>query len=419
MTLTEELLAFIKKSPVNYLAAANAARMLEENGFKALREDRRWELIPGGSYYVIRNDSALLAFTIPEEFSRIRICASHADSPCFKLKENPGMERANAYVVLNVEKYGGALIDPWFDRPLSVAGRVFVRDEDRLVRRLVDLDRDILLIPSLAIHMNRNANAGVKHDLQQELLPLFALSGDRVSLDGLIADAAGCDVEDVAGSDLYVYNRQAGSQWGPKGEFISAPRLDDLQCAFTTLKGFLSAERRKSLCMYALFDNEEVGSDTRQGADSTFLRDILIRIYRQLGRDYEQLCMDLAAGLMISADNAHAVHPNYAAKADPVNRPVIGSGVVLKFSGAQRYCTDGYSAALFREICSKAGCRVQVFTNNSDIPGGSTLGIISMSHVSMPAVDIGLPQLAMHSPYETAGSRDGEDLVKISKEFFE
>ncbi len=215
MTLTEELLAFIKKSPVNYLAAANAARMLEENGFKALREDRRWELIPGGSYYVIRNDSALLAFTIPEEFSRIRICASHADSPCFKLKENPGMERANAYVVLNVEKYGGALIDPWFDRPLSVAGRVFVRDEDRLVRRLVDLNRDILLIPSLAIHMNRNANAGVKHDLQQELLPLFALSGDRVSLDGLIADAAGCDVEDVAGSDLYVYNRQAGSQRGP------------------------------------------------------------------------------------------------------------------------------------------------------------------------------------------------------------
>lgn len=418
-----ELLDYIAESPVSFLAAARAAALLESAGFKRLAEEEHWEIRAGGRYYVMRNDSALLAFEVPQRFEGIRITASHCDSPYFKIKENPEMSR-QGYVVLNVERYGGMILAPWFDRPLGAAGRLCVQTEDGDVRTcLVDFHEDLLMIPSLAIHMDRSVNEGVKWNVQDQMLPLYALMGsmDESSSGSLVkraASLAGVAAENVLGYDLYVYNRQKGCIWGPEGEFLSAPRLDDLQCAFACLKGFLGGTRQEHLCVYALLDNEEVGSFTRQGAASTFLKDVLKRLYLALGRDFEQYQMDLAKGFMLSTDNAHAVHPNFAGKADPVNRPVIGRGVVLKFAASQKYCTDAYSAALFRKLSTKAGCPVQVYTNRSDMAGGSTLGNLSNNQVSIPTADIGLPQLAMHSPFETAGTRDGEDLVRITRLFF-
>ncbi len=416
-----DLLDFIAGSPVSFHAAANAEALLEAAGFCRLAEDKRWEIRQGGRYYVTRNDSALLAFEIPQTFEGIRISASHCDSPYFKIKDNPEISR-EGYVVLNVERYGGVILAPWFDRPLGVAGRLCVKAEDGSIQsRLVDFEKDMLIIPSLAIHMDRSVNEGVKWNVQDHMLPLYALASESGSCGDLAAGAAalaGAGAEDVLGYDLYVYNRQRGCIWGPEEEFLSAPRLDDLQCAFACLRGFLAGGRQEHLCIYALLDNEEVGSFTRQGAASTFLKDTLKRLYLALGRDFEQYQVDLAKGFMLSTDNAHAVHPNFAGKADPVNRPVIGKGVVLKFAASQKYCTDAYSAALFRQLSSEAGCPVQVYTNRSDMAGGSTLGNLSNNQVSIPTADIGLPQLAMHSPFETAGTRDGENLAAVMTRFF-
>lgn len=420
MNRNEELLSFIERSPVSFQAVENLSGMLENEGFERLEERNRWRINCGGNYYVTRNDSALIAFSVPDCWEGIRIAASHSDSPCFKLKENPEIARTGRYTVLNVEKYGGMLMNPWFDRPLGIAGRVFIHREDGHAERvLVSPQRDLCMIPSLAIHMDRTANDGRKLNAQEDMLPLSGLREEGGgSLMDVIAREAGCVKEDILGSDLFVYNRQKGCIWGPGNEFISAPRLDDLQCAYSTLCGFLEAERKRFLSVYAVFDSEEVGSSTRQGAASTFLADTLRRIYLALGRDFEQYQIDLAHGMMISADNAHAVHPNYESKSDPVNRPVIGGGVVLKFSGNQKYCTDGCSAAAFRGICRDAGVNVQVFTNRADLPGGSTLGNISNNQVAIASVDIGLAQLAMHSPFETAGTSDTEDMVRVAKEFF-
>lgn len=444
MSVSQDLIRFIEKSPTEYQAVETSAGMLEDAGFEQVKEEERWKLEKGGKYYVIRNDAALLAFTLPDKVEGIRIAASHADSPYFKIKENPEMDKAGAYTVLNVEKYGGMLMGPWFDRPLSVAGRLLVSDENApsgVSTRLVDFARDMLMIPSLAIHMDRDANNGKKLNPQVDMLPLYSLNhkknkaeyslnqkensaeNHQKELLDAAAELAGVSREDVLGYDLYVYNHQPGTIWGPDGEFVSSPRLDDLQCVFGCLTGFLAAAKEEKtetapIKVFALMDNEEVGSSTRQGAASTFLADTLHRIYDGLGRSFEDYKIDLAKGFMISADNAHAVHPNYAEKADPVNRPRIGEGVVLKFSGNQKYCTDGYSAALFRKVCKEAGCRVQTFTNRSDIPGGSTLGNISNNQVAIPTADIGLPQLAMHSPFETAGTSDTEDLVRIMRQFY-
>lgn len=420
MNLNEQLLEFIEKSPTSYQAVQNIAEELEENGFARLLEEEHWEIVPGGRYYVVRNDSAILAFAVPDAFEGMHICASHADSPYFKIKESPQIRREGC-IVLNIEKYGGMLLAPWFDRPLSIAGRLCILRDGKVETRLVDFAKDMLVIPSLAIHMNRSANDGVKFNVQDDMLPLYALAPEGEKEPDLIAEAArlaDCSPDEVAGYDLFVYNHQRGSIWGEKSEFISAPRLDDLQCAYTTLQGFLQGNRSRSLCVYAVFDNEEVGSSTRQGASSTFLSDTLRRIYIALGRNFERYCRDLAKSFMISADNAHAVHPCFSSRADPVNRPKIGQGVVLKFSGNQKYCTDAKSAAYFRGICQKTGCRLQAFTNRADIPGGSTLGNLSNNQVALPTADIGLPQLAMHSPFETAGTADGEDMVKILREFF-
>lgn len=418
--VNQELFSFIESSPTAFHAVETMKQMLDAEGYQQLLESRAWELQTGGKYYVMRNGTSLLAFRIPKrEFTGFQVMAGHSDSPTFRIKENPEMETEGAYVKLNVEKYGGMLCSPWFDRPLSVAGRLIVKTDTGIVSRLVKVDRDLLLIPSLAIHMNRKANEEQKYNVQKDMLPLYAMADAKGSFQKIVADAAGVEVTDILGSDLFLYNRVKGTIWGAEREFISSGRLDDLQCVFGSLKGFLAAEEGESIPLHCVFDNEEVGSSTKQGAASTFLQDTLLRICESLGKTAAQYRQLLASSFMISADNAHAVHPNYGEKSCPTNRPVLNGGIVIKYSANQKYTTDGVSAALFRMICQKADVPYQVFLNRSDMIGGSTLGNLSANQVPVNCVDIGLPQLAMHSPYETAGAKDTAYLVRAAKVFYE
>lgn len=416
---TEKLLDFIEKSPTAFQAVDEMQKRLTENGFEVLSEKEYWKLIPGGKYLVTRNNSALIAFCIPEKESRVfHIMASHSDSPSFKIKENPEIKVDNSYVKLNVEKYGGMLMAPWFDRPLSVAGRVIIRRNGGLKEKLINIKRDLVMIPNLAIHMNREANNGVSYNPQKDLQPLFAVGNTDRTLLEIIAEQTGVKKEDITSHDLFLYNRMPGTIWGADKEFVSSARLDDLQCAFASMEGLLRAQNHESIAVHCVMDNEEVGSGTKQGAASTFLKDTLLRINMGLGRTYEEYLMTLAGSFMVSADNAHALHPNYTDKTDPTNHPVLNKGIVIKFNANQKYCTDAVSAAIFKELCTKAGVPYQTFVNRSDIAGGSTLGNISNTQVPMNTVDIGLPQLAMHSPYETAGVKDTEYLVRAAEELF-
>ena len=414
-----QLFSFIQASPSPFHAVANMKRELDAHGYAQLLEGEEWRLEEEGKYYVIRNGSALIVFRIPKrDFTGFQIMASHSDSPSFKIKENPEMDVEGHYVKLNVEKYGGMLCAPWFDRPLSVAGRVIVRDGSRLVTRLVNIDRDLCMIPNLAIHMNREANEGYKYNVQKDMLPLYGCGGSGGMFMEDIARAAGVAQEDIIGSDLFLYNRMEGSIWGAQEEFISIGRLDDLQCAFASLQAFLEADGGESIPVHCVYDNEEVGSGTKQGAGSTFLLDTLLRINEGLGRSPGQYRQALASSFMLSADNAHGVHPNYPEKACPTNRPYLNEGIVIKYSANQKYTTDGMAAAVFTQICERAGVPVQKFLNRSDILGGSTLGNISGTQVALNSVDIGLAQLAMHSPYETGGIKDTDYLIAAAKEFF-
>ena len=416
---TESLLAFIKKSPTAFQATAEMEKKFTENGYQLLSEREHWILQPGGKYIVTRNHSALIAFSIPKkECRKFYIIASHSDSPAFKIKENPEIRVDNAYTKLNVEGYGGMLMAPWFDRPLSVAGRVIVRCDGSLKEELVNIDRDLVMIPSLAIHMNREANKGVSYNPQKDLLPLLGCGDSKPELLKIVAEELGVNPEDILAHDLFLYNRMEGTIWGADREFVSAPRLDDLQCAFASMEGMLAGKKEESIAVHCVLDNEEVGSGTKQGAASTFLKDTLRRINDGLGRTYEEYLMTLAGSFMISADNAHALHPNYIEKADPVNRPLPNGGIVIKYNANQKYCTDAVSAAKFKDLCDRAGVKYQTFANRSDVPGGSTLGNISNTQVPMNTVDIGLPQLAMHSPYETAGVEDTGSFIRAAEEFF-
>lgn len=417
--ISRELIEFIQKSPSCYHAVENIARQLKDHGFTELREGEKWRLAKGGQYFVRRNLSTILAFKLPQEaFCGVQITAAHSDSPTFKIKENMDIVADGAYTKLNVEKYGGMLCAPWFDRPLSVAGKVVARENGKLVSKLVNIDRDLLMIPNLAIHMNRAVNDGYKYSIQNDMLPLFGDETAKGKFLELVAENAGVAPDDILGADLFLYCRMPGTIWGANNEYISAPKLDDLQCAFANLQGFLQGGHPKTLSLYAVFDNEEVGSGTKQGAASTALLDTLQRINESLGRSKEDYLRALASGFMLSVDNAHAVHPNHMGAADPTNRPHMNQGIVVKFSANQKYSTDAVSAAMFREICGRAGVPTQTFHNHSDMLGGSTLGNLSNAQVSLNMVDIGLPQLAMHSAYETAGVQDTEYLVRAVKEFY-
>lgn len=416
---SKKLLKFIQKSPTAFQAVEEMSQRLQKEGFKELKEEKHWDLKAGGNYFVTRNHSAVIAFSIPKKPAwKFHIMASHSDSPALKIKENPEMEVEKAYIKLNVERYGGMLLAPWFDRPLSVAGRLIVRKNGEIQEKLVAVDKDLLVIPNLAIHMNREVNDGYKYNVQKDMLPLYSDYDGKGSFMKLMAAEADVAEEDILGHDLFLYDRTPGTVWGANEEFISAPRLDDIQCAFASLEGFLRGERKESIAVHCVLDNEEVGSTTKQGAASTFLKDTLMRINMGLGRTQEEYLMTLADSFMVSADNAHALHPNHTDKTDPVNRPVLNGGIVIKYNANQKYCTDGVSAAIFKDICDRAEVPYQTFVNRSDMAGGSTLGNISNTQVPMKTVDIGLAQLAMHSVYETTGAKDTESLAKAAAVLF-
>ena len=382
-----------------YHAIDALAKELEQAGYTRLSESESWALIPGGKYYMTRSGTALMAFRVPHGTPKgFMMSASHSDRPCFKVKENG--ELKGAYTRLAVERYGGMLIAPWLDRPLSIAGRVLVETENGVQSKLIDIDRDLMLMPNVAIHMNRQANEGYKWNPAVDTLPLMGGKEAAGKFLQLVEEAAGGK---VLGHDLYLYIRQKAAVWGLEEEYISSAALDDLACAWLCAQGFLQAAETESIPVLCVFDNEEVGSSSLQGADSDLLGLLLQRICGSLGLKLENM---LSQSFMLSADNAHAIHPNHPEFADPNNAPVVGGGVVLKFNANQRYTTDGVSAAIFRKICGKANVPVQTYCNRADLPGGSTLGNISLTHVSVQSADIGLPQLAMHSCYETAGVQD-------------
>ena len=415
----KELLGFLENCPSCYHVIGNFEEILKKEGYTALAEEETWALQPGGKYYVTRNGSSVLAFRVPRQVTGgFLMAAAHSDSPTFKIKENPEHPAVGHYVQLNTEKYGGSLMATWFDRPLSVAGRVLVQTEKGIETRLVEVDRDLLVIPSVAIHMNRAANDGMKYQANVDTYPLF---GDESAAGGFmtaVAEAAGVDKEDILGHDLFLYCRQKGTLLGDREQFIHSPKLDDLECAWGLVQGFLKARTGGSIPVCCVFDNEEVGSETKQGAASTLLRDTLRRIVLALGGDEQQLLTMLAQSFLVSADNAHARHPNHPEYADGDNAPFMNKGIVIKYNANQRYATDGVSAAIFRSVCKEAGVETQVYANRSDLPGGGTLGSIANTHVPVSTVDIGLAQLAMHSVSETAGVQDLADLCRAMEVYF-
>lgn len=450
LKIIQELCQFIDQSPTSFHAIQQVEKALRGNGFMEVKETEAWKLNPGGKYYVIRNDAALMAFTIPDKIMKgFHVFAAHSDSPAFKVKHTPEMVVENQYVKLNTEQYGGMILATWFDRPLAIAGRVMVKDKQRVTGQLVNLDENLCMIPNVAIHMNREMNQSLTYNPQTDLLPLYTLANQDTegkncydTILELIATSLKKEKESIFGNELYVYNREKTCLAGAKQEFIMGPRLDDLECVFAGMKGLLAAEDNQYVNVLAVFHNEEVGSLTRQGADSTFLKDTLENVMTglqetelqyqasQIHEKTEEMMqkdMDIAQryrlmianSFMISADNAHACHPNHTEKADPTNKPFLNKGIVIKFHGGQKYATDAYSEAVLRLYAEQADVPCQTYYNRSDIAGGSTLGNIAMAQVSMPAVDIGLPQLAMHSAFETAGAQDLISMVRLAECFYQ
>ena len=416
--MATDMLTFIEKSPSAFHAIANLEQLFTENGYQALEEKAEWNLKKGGKYFVTRNGSALIAFEIPKgEIKGFHMTSAHSDSPTFKVKENPEMMAEDQYVKLNTEKYGGMILSTWLDRPLSVAGRVTVKEDGQIVSKLVNIDKDLLVIPNLAIHMNRDMNKGVEYNPQVDMLPLYG-AGPKGQFMKQIAKAAKVKVEDILSHDLFLYVRDKGRVVGKDGEYVLSPKLDDLQCVYASARALVESTPQDYVNVCVVFDNEEVGSGTKQGADSTMLTDTLVRIKEAFVKKESEYLRWIADSFMISADNAHAVHPNRPEKADPTNRPYLNGGIVVKYNGSQKYATDALSAAVLKDLCKEADVPCQTYANRSDVMGGSTLGNISTAHVSVKTVDIGLPQLAMHSAVETGGALDTEYAIKMFKVFF-
>lgn len=428
----EELMSFLDSSLTCYHAVCEVEKRLLGAGFTRLSEKTAWALENERGYYVVRNDSSIMAFRVPRcgisDIKGFHIFAAHSDSPAFKLKEDPQITKEGVYVSLNTEKYGGMILSSWLDRPLTIAGRACVEENSEIISYLVKLKDNICLIPNLAIHLNRDINNGVALNPQTDMLPLFMMhqenASDEITIKGMLAEALNCQyqkhftAEDILASDLFVENSQKAILAGASDEFIMSARFDDLACVFAGAEAMLAAQSNQYINVLAVFDNEEVGSLTRQGADSTFLRDTLENISDGLAAEHRLYRIWKADSFLLSADNAHACHPNQGAKSDPVNRPFLNGGVVLKYHGGQKYATDAYSAAVVKKLCREQDIPYQIYTNRSDIAGGSTLGNLSMAQVSVPAADIGLPQLAMHSAYETGGTKDIAFMIELAKAFY-
>ena len=415
----QELFDFIQQSPSCFHVIENVKKQLTEQGFEELCENKNWQIKEGGKYFVTRNLSSVIAFKVPtKNFKSFHIVASHSDSPTFKIKDHPEQVVKGKYVQLNTERYGGMIYSTWFDRPLSIAGRALVKTETGVATKLLNIDRDLLVIPNLAVHMDRTVNDGMKYNPQVNLLPLYGDAASKDTFNKLVAEACGTAEENIISTDLFLYNRTAPTVWGAHNEYMSCAKLDDLECAFSSLKAFLKGENSQSVSVCAIFDNEEVGSSTKQGANSTFMYAILHRINENLGRTEEQYHTAVASSFMLSADNAHALHPNHPAISDPTNPVYLNEGIVIKHNANQKYTTDAVSSAIFQKMCEEKNVPYQHFVNRSDVAGGSTLGNIANTHVSLNTVDIGMAQLAMHSSYETAGVLDLDYMIAGMEAFY-
>ena len=418
MEILRDLMNFLDSSVTMFHAINECEKVLQNCGYIYLPENEKWN-IRAGKYYTKRNSSSLIAFDIANGDYHFQISAAHWDSPTFKLKDRPIIE-SNGYLKLNVEAYGGMIDATWLDKPLTLAGRVMVDTKDGIETRLLNIDKDLLIIPNVPIHFNREINKGFAFNNQVDMLPVFSAGNlSEADFDKMLAKELGVKPEAILAKDLYLVNRQKATVIGYDNELISSGRLDDLECVYTSLLGFIEAMNNDHINVFAVFDNEEVGSVTKQGAMSTFLVSTLNRINKALGKSDEDYYRAIAKSMLISCDNAHAIHPNHPELFDVKNRPVLNKGIAIKESANQKYTTDAFSRAVLKKILDNKNIPYQTFANRSDIIGGSTLGNLSNTAVSMNAVDIGLPQLAMHSAYETAGAKDVEYAIEALRAFFE
>ena len=409
---SKEFLNFIEKAKTPFHAVMGLKEKLEEAGYIKLLESQKWDISCGGKYYVTKNDSSIIAFTVPKDLSdlSLNITASHTDSPTFKVKPNHNVETAAKTLGMHLEVYGGTIYSSWLDRPLSVAGRVVLKEENKFVTKLVDINRPLCVIPNVAIHQNRSVNDGYKYNPAVDMVALYG-SKNGMKLNELIAKECNLDLSKIVSMELYIYNCERGFYFGGDNEFIAAPQIDNLECAYLSLEALLNSDNSKSINVYASFYNEEVGSGSKQGALSTFLLDVLQRVYGALNLSNEDLKVSIAKSMMISCDNAHATHPNQPGLCDPLNRVYMNEGIVIKTNANLSYTTDAISQSIFTSILDESSVKWQVFANRSDVRGGSTLGHLSLSQVSLDSIDIGLPQLAMHSSCEVAGVADMKMMV--------
>lgn len=423
----EELIEYIYKSPTAFHAVKNAVLLLEKSGFTEIKEENSWSIQKGGKYFITKNQSALVAFIVGNEELEeqgFRIIGAHTDSPGFRIKPNADIEVEGAYVKLNTEVYGGPILNTWMDRPLSIAGRVVLKGKNPFLPdiRFINIQRPLIVIPNLAIHMNRDINSGVKLNRQKHLLPLLALVNNKFEkgkyLIEIVSQELSVNEDDILDFDLYLYESEKGTILGADNEFISSGRLDDLSMIYSGIKSICDSQPQKTTNVMVCFDNEEVGSTTKQGADSPMLASILERIAFNLGKNKDEFYRSIAKSFVISCDLGHALHPNYEEKSDPTNRPIINKGPIIKISASQSYTTDGVSSAIYRKICNSSGVPVQIFVNRSDERGGSTIGPISSSHINMMSVDMGLAILSMHSIRELGGIKDYVYALKSFKEFY-
>ena len=423
----EQLIDFCYASPTAFHAVAATRALLEKNKFQQLEEGEDWKIKAGGRYFVVRNDSALLAFVAgskPVTSAGFRIIGSHTDSPCFRIKPAPEMVAEEKYLKLNTEVYGGPILSTWFDRPLAIAGRVVCRSADTLnpAVKLVNIARPVCVIPNIAIHMNPDANNGFVPNKQTDLLPMLGQISRKLEEKGFLVDLLAKELKvkaaDILDFDLFLYEFEKGCLIGANEEFISAGRIDNLGSVLASVSALCEVKKPAATCVVAAFDHEECGSSTRQGADSEILAELLERIVLAAGGGRSDYFRALARSFIVSCDGAHAVHPNMGAKADPTSRPMLNGGVAIKLSANRSYTSDAVSGAAFMQVCEKAGVRVQRFVNRSDMRGGSTIGPISSTHVSIASVDVGIPMLAMHSVRELCGVEDNMSMFRALLEFY-
>ena len=418
---------FLDKSVCNFCAVETIKNVLDESGYQELDMRDKWNLQKGAKYYTIKNNSAIFAFNVGDESpaeTGFKIIAAHSDSPCFRIKPNAEIKCEKGLIKLNTEVYGGPILYTWFDRPLSVAGRVILKGDNAMspVTRIVKIDRPILLIPHLAIHFNRTVNDGNPLSRQKDMLPIIGIFNEVAEKDNIliraVAEELNVELSEILDFDLLVYDTQKASLVGMHNDFISSGRLDDLSIVHAALIAMLEGTDTRSTKVMAIFDNEETGSGTKQGAASPVLKNILLRVNKAFGGDEEDFHCAISRSFMVSADNAHAFHPNYAEKFDPTNHPSIGGGPVIKINANCKYMSDAHSAAIFRGLCEEAGSPYQYFVNHSDVAGGSTLGNILTSQMDIEGVDVGNALWAMHSVRETGSVADHCNMIKVMKHFF-